>query len=557
MRGPDLAKLLREIGFENIKTHMTVLDDADLMMVEARLSAQGLRRQAVAEEAAPSATPKKKLLSAAAAEDVESDSPAKKELKELPKKPLPKAPLKRMPPRRDGAAPEAASTRGRLSGEFRCRSSDSRDGLPQRRGPLRRRKPSMQNRSRQNPFRRRQRQPLRQPYRNLAPRRSRPPRRRRRRQSPRQPTRQPKRPRQAKTPASGGKALPGLDAPAAEPARPASGSAPQTTQPSVAAPKAGAPTPTPATLRPAASTPAASNPAAHSATGQRPANTRVEPTRPDSSARPAAASGAQSPATRAPGHRDAQQKPAGVAASAQAPSRAAEPTDAPPLPPVAPVETTSAAPAAEALPPVTAAGAAPAAASAPAVPPAAAVPDDSVRRLLVPQKKATVVGRIELPQETIRDATRRSAPAAPRDLRRAALQKMQQRTGVRPDAADGCAPRRRQAPARPTNAERVATPVAVGLRWPAQAARGAVARPESRGRGPGTGLDEGAVRGARHQGHRTDRHADVQAQDPGQEHQLDADQRRGRTGRPRARTQHQDRRAQGSHGPAHRAAGRG
>jgi hypothetical protein len=45
MKGPDLAKLLREIGFDNVKTHMTVLDDADLMMIEARLSAQGLRRQ--------------------------------------------------------------------------------------------------------------------------------------------------------------------------------------------------------------------------------------------------------------------------------------------------------------------------------------------------------------------------------------------------------------------------------------------------------------------------------------------------------------------------------
>ena len=55
----------------------------------------------------------------------------------------------------------------------------------------------------------------------------------------------------------------------------------------------------------------------------------------------------------------------------------------------------------------------------------------TVRKLLVPQKKATVLGRIELPQETIRDATRRSAPAAPRDLRRAALQKMQQRGSMR------------------------------------------------------------------------------------------------------------------------------
>jgi translation initiation factor IF-2 len=62
---------------------------------------------------------------------------------------------------------------------------------------------------------------------------------------------------------------------------------------------------------------------------------------------------------------------------------------------------------------------------------------DPVRRLLVPQKRATVVGRIELPQEAIRDAKLRSAPAAPRDLRRQALQKMQQRTGMRPTPQSG------------------------------------------------------------------------------------------------------------------------
>ena len=67
--------------------------------------------------------------------------------------------------------------------------------------------------------------------------------------------------------------------------------------------------------------------------------------------------------------------------------------------------------------------------AAPASDPAA--DDEAVRKLLIPKKKATVVGRIELPQETIRDATRRSAPAAPRDLRRAALQKMQQRGSMR------------------------------------------------------------------------------------------------------------------------------
>ena len=65
MKGPELAKLLREIGFEKVKTHMTSLDDADLMMVEARLSAQGLRRTAAGAGGA-TAAPKKRSLSAGA-----------------------------------------------------------------------------------------------------------------------------------------------------------------------------------------------------------------------------------------------------------------------------------------------------------------------------------------------------------------------------------------------------------------------------------------------------------------------------------------------------------
>ena len=68
--------------------------------------------------------------------------------------------------------------------------------------------------------------------------------------------------------------------------------------------------------------------------------------------------------------------------------------------------------------------------AAPVVEPPAA-PASDVKRLLIPKAKATVVGRIELPQETIRDATRRSAPANDSALRRAALQKTQQRSASR------------------------------------------------------------------------------------------------------------------------------
>ena len=110
MRGPDMAKLLREIGFEKVKTHMTALDDADLMMVEARLSAQGLRREPADEDGGESGMPKKRSLSAAAA-DVDSDGPTKKALPKKPilKKALP-APKRRLPnePVLDESLPAAA-----------------------------------------------------------------------------------------------------------------------------------------------------------------------------------------------------------------------------------------------------------------------------------------------------------------------------------------------------------------------------------------------------------------------------------------------------------------
>ena len=112
MKGPELAKLLREIGFEKVKTHMTALDDADLMMVEARLSAQGLRRKAAGADDGGDALPKKRSLSAVA-EEVD-EVPAKRELpakKALPgKKPALK---KRALP----AAAEASTAEAEVAAE--------------------------------------------------------------------------------------------------------------------------------------------------------------------------------------------------------------------------------------------------------------------------------------------------------------------------------------------------------------------------------------------------------------------------------------------------------
>jgi len=142
-----------------------------------------------------------------------------------------------------------------------------------------------------------------------------------------------------------------------------------------------------------------------------------------------------------------------VPAAEEAPARAATPPAAGP-PPEAEAEpeareADAAAPAARREPP-----------SAPATPPR------DVKRLLVPQAKAQVVGRIELPQETIRDATRRSAPAADRTggaaarLRRMALQNTQRGAGLR-SRGKGFAPpprsgkgQQRRAPSQPVDPNR-------------------------------------------------------------------------------------------------------
>ena len=42
MKGPQMAKLLRELGFENVKTHMAVLDEPLQMMIQGRLDAAGV-----------------------------------------------------------------------------------------------------------------------------------------------------------------------------------------------------------------------------------------------------------------------------------------------------------------------------------------------------------------------------------------------------------------------------------------------------------------------------------------------------------------------------------
>ncbi|HLU40562.1 MAG TPA: translation initiation factor IF-2 [Planctomycetota bacterium] len=132
---------------------------------------------------------------------------------------------------------------------------------------------------------------------------------------------------------------------------------------------------------------------------------------------------AQAPAPPAPPARPAAEAQAPAAEPAPAARTAPEPTPAPAPAPTAPPRAEPAAPAA--------------AQAAPSAPAGAPAPAPHVKRLLVPQAKAQVVGRIELRPEQIRDAKTRSAPAADKAggaaarLRRMALQNTQ-RPGMRP-----------------------------------------------------------------------------------------------------------------------------
>jgi translation initiation factor IF-2 len=345
MRGPDLAKLLREIGFDNVKTHMTVLDDADLMMVEARLATQGLRRQPAGEDAGDG-LPKKKSLAAAAELETEADAGETGEPEtDSGKKPL----LKKVPDASKKTLPKPLPRRGKpATGGEAASATDSQTAAPS---------PAAAH-SQTEP----------------APAASGP-----------APTAA-KAPQQVTEAAKASPATESVPQRASQPAAEAASSAPT------------APMAEPAAVQPKVVPPEMAKPATPAA--------------------PAAASPA------APATAPATPPPAAVAAE---PSPVVQPTAA------AASDPATKAPAAAEPPPVeSAAVPAAAAPTAPAAPPAAPpAADDNVRRLLVPAKRATVVGRIELPQETIRDARSRSAPASAKDLRKAALQKMQQRTGQR------------------------------------------------------------------------------------------------------------------------------
>ncbi|MFK7740217.1 MAG: translation initiation factor IF-2 [Planctomycetota bacterium] len=377
MKGPELAKLLREIGFEKVKTHMTALDEADLMMVEGALSAQGLQRKAAGAGDAGGA-PKKRSLTAAA-EASEDGVPGKKTLK---KKSLPEPAAKRKLTKVSDE-PESPAAPAKVAAEQPAKAAK----LPPEPAAA---KPA-QGAAGSKP----------------APKLAEP------------------KPAAVKPAA----VKPAAEKPAepkpaaAKPAAPEPATPRPAAPPPAAKPPAAKPAAAPAATTPAAATPAKPAVAASATDG---AATQPEPVaqpKPAAAKQPAAAQAQPEPKTETPAP-----APSPSADKPAAGSPAGSPAGAGTAPPAAAGKPAAKTPAAAA------AGGKPAA-GAPVVKPAAAGPAPTgpggVRKLLVPQKKATVVGRIELPQETIRDATRRSAPAAPRDLRRAALQKMQQRGSMR------------------------------------------------------------------------------------------------------------------------------
>ena len=45
MKGPEFVRVLKDLGFDKVKTHMAVLDDADQMVIEVRLGAAGYEKK--------------------------------------------------------------------------------------------------------------------------------------------------------------------------------------------------------------------------------------------------------------------------------------------------------------------------------------------------------------------------------------------------------------------------------------------------------------------------------------------------------------------------------
>ncbi len=341
MKGPDLAKMLRELGFEGARTHMAVLDDASEMQARAIIEAQGLAASAATSEEAEPAPTGPKTLKKKALPPAGGEAPAAPTLKKLPT---------------EGAA-EAVEAPASPAPAAEQDDEDFETGLPKKKLP------------------------------------------------------------------SPVKKLPKKKLPGEETVKTGTGAMIGADPEDVVAESAPAAEEAPAFEAPAAEAPAAHAPAAETHVTREPA---VEPQVAETPV--AETQVAREPAVRAPAVEAAPREAAAAAAPAADAQVAGTPAaDAP----GASATEAPAAGAVQAGEAQTGSGDASAGATAPQGAAPAAEDARQVKRLLVPEAKAKVLGRIELPPEAIRDAKRRSAPAtsrADRDLRRAALRSTQTRS---------------------------------------------------------------------------------------------------------------------------------
>ncbi|MFQ5503912.1 MAG: hypothetical protein ACE5F1_03835, partial [Planctomycetota bacterium] len=100
MKGPAFVRVLKDLGFEKVRTHMAVLDDADQMVIEVRLGASGYDKAPVDDAATRTKKPplrkkpKKKETKAkeepvAAAPSAGKTPAIRKKLKKAPEEQLP------------------------------------------------------------------------------------------------------------------------------------------------------------------------------------------------------------------------------------------------------------------------------------------------------------------------------------------------------------------------------------------------------------------------------------------------------------------------------------
>ncbi|MSR37743.1 MAG: translation initiation factor IF-2 [Planctomycetes bacterium] len=421
IKGPEMAKVLRDLGFDFVKSHMTVLDDANEMMVLARLDTQGHKRKPIAEDPAAAGPAKKKSLGSVAEDDTQAAPPSAASSatavpgkKELPKKPLPpklpeRKPLKRFESLDDD--PQSKQVAASVAPLAEPKKTATPTGLAPASAPqeIAAQAPAAEVTAVSAQAVSAQAVPTRALPASVAPSALAAP-------APGAPVSNAQTTRAA---AASMRPAPTSDAPGKPPLGKPSLGMPPLGKPPLGKPPLGKPS---LGMPPLGKPPLGKPPLGKPPLGKPPlGKPPLGKPAPGSKAPTGTALG--KPALGRHGQTGAAHPPAESAVDGTAAS-----SDSSSAVDAAQLESAGSGM------PGTQSESGLSQAQSPAGPIGSA---GNVRRLLVPQKMATVIRRIELPQETIRDATRRSAPASERDLRRAALQKMQQRTATRSPMVSG------------------------------------------------------------------------------------------------------------------------